>query len=119
MPIQFTPVQRQFIECISAYLDNREPLELISREEQAEHIRLAIEQKLIPMLYASGYCRTMEDSLASKVMSAAKNQSLAQTIATISFSELYREFQSEGIEPILVKGMLSRSLYRDEAVRPS
>ena len=52
MPIQFTPVQRQFIECISAYLDNREPLELISREEQAELIRLAIEQKLIPMLYA-------------------------------------------------------------------
>lgn len=119
MPIQFTPVQHQFLECISAYLDNREPLELISREEQAELIRLAMEQKLIPMLYASGYCRTMEDSLASEVMSAAKNQSLAQTIATISFSLLYREFQSEGLEPILVKGMLSRSLYRDEAVRPS
>ena len=88
MPIQFTPVQHQFLECISAYLDNREPLELISREEQAELIRLAMEQKLIPMLYASGYCRTMEDSLASEVMSAAKNQSLAQTIATISFSLL-------------------------------
>ena len=63
MPIQFTPVQRQFIECISAYLDNREPLELISREEQAELIRLAIEQKLIPMLYASGYCSNLLPSL--------------------------------------------------------
>lgn len=119
-----TEVRKQLIECLRAYIANEEPKELITRDESFDEkqyglFRLAYEQKLIPIVYASGYSRGENTEFSHKLKRSAVEGSLIQTLATLNFTELYRRFNEENVSPIVVKGIVARSLYREESVRPS
>ncbi len=124
MPITLSPIQNQLLACVHAYCKSTPVSDLIPKNHDTDsaHLqlyRLASEQKLVPMLYASGYCTFMRAELRQEIPRTARSHSLAQAIATLNFAELYRAFQTDGLEPIVVKGIISRSLYREEAIRPS
>lgn len=119
-----TEVQKQLIECLRAYIANEKPQEFITRDEgfaekQYGLFRLAYEQKLIPIVYASGYSRGEDTEFSHKLKKAAMEGSFIQTLATLNFTQLYSRFNDENVSPIVVKGIVARSLYREEAVRPS
>ena len=119
-----TEVRKQLIECLRAYIANEEPKELITRDESFDEkqyglFRLAYEQKLIPIVYASGYSRGENTEFSHKLKRSAVEGSLIQTLATLNFTELYRRFNEENVSPVVVKGIVARSLYREESVRPS
>lgn len=85
-------------------------------------MRLAQTQVILPLILEA-CCGEAEPEPARRVLSAyrleARRQTLAQAQRTGDFLLLYRELGRRGLRPMVMKGILCRSLYPQPEQRPS
>lgn len=113
---------RLFLEILKASLRGEQmPCDVqISCEEMDEIIRLSQLHKLLPMVYDCVYriC-PYEDAVQDEIRRGSKLLVLQQTLREESFLRVYEALQKRGLEPIVVKGMVCRSLYPKPELRSS
>ena len=116
-------VSEALLNCISAALDGRECALTLAPDDWTALLRLAGEQKLLPLVYAAvrgtpGFAAAPEAGRA-----AARRQTMreaaAQTVHTEAFLRLYQALRAEGLAPVVVKGIVCRALYPQPELRPS
>ena len=107
------------IQCLSAYLNNDSLAVNISEESfWIALMELSGEQKLIPIVYDVLH-DSMPQSIADQFRQIAVIQAARQTAHTAEFLHVYSQLHSAGFEPIVVKGILSRTTYDKPDLRIS
>ena len=86
-----------------------------------ELLSLARAHKVLPLIFepALPLLRDADPALAASVKGQVRQQVIAQTLRTGEFLELYRALEAEGAAPVVVKGIVCRSLYPRPDHRPS
>ena len=92
-------------------------------EEWLALFRLSAQQNIAPMVYEAirgcpAYAR-VSPALQGQMRNEVVRKVIAQTLRTEEFRKIYRAFAAEGIHPLVVKGIVCRSLYRQPDYRPS
>ena len=107
-----------FLNCISAYLRGGTAEAELSGEDWLLLIRLAQEQKMLPMVFeAAG--GSMPEALRTDCGKLVRRLVAAQTVRTAGFLSVYTELTAAGITPLVVKGIVCRALYPKPDLRSS
>ena len=116
-------VSEALLNCISAALDGRECALTLAPDDWTALLRLAGEQKLLPLVYAAVRGTPGFAAAPEAVRVAARRQTMreaaAQTVHTEAFFRLYQALRAEGLAPVVVKGIVCRALYPQPELRPS
>lgn len=110
-------VQYLFMEAMKAALENRtiQWEEKVTAEEWSSFFRLASVQNVIPVVYQSVYDSPAFQETGAIFAPALKRQvfqSVFQQVQkTQEFINLYGKLKEQGLEPIVVKGIICRNLY--------
>ena len=116
-------VSKALLNCISAALDGRECALTLAPDDWTALLRLAGEQKLLPLVYAAVRGTPGFAAAPEAVRAAACRQTMreaaAQTVHTEEFLRLYQALRAEGLAPVVVKGIVCRALYPQPELRPS
>ena len=82
-------------------------------EQWPELFRLADSHKLLPMIFEAVFprLRASDPALAARVKAQVRSQVIAQTLRTEEFLALNRKLREAGIDALVVKGIVCRSLY--------
>ena len=116
-------VSEALLNCISAALDGRECALTLAPDDWTALLRLAGEQKLLPLVYAAVRGTPGFAAAPEAVRTAARRQTMreaaAQTVHTEAFLRLYQALRAEGLVPVVVKGIVCRALYPQPELRPS
>lgn len=116
-------VSEALLNCISAALDGRECALTLAPDDWTALLRLAGEQKLLPLVYAAVRGTPGFAAAPEAVRAAAHRQTMreaaAQTVHTEAFLRLYQALRAEGLAPVVVKGIVCRALYPQPELRPS
>lgn len=116
-------VSEALLNCISAALDGRECALTLAPDDWTALLRLAGEQKLLPLVYAAVRGTPGFAAVPEAVRAAARRQTMreaaAQTVHTEAFLRLYQALRAEGLAPVVVKGIVCRALYPQPELRPS
>ncbi len=116
-------VSEALLNCISAALDGRECALTLAPDDWTALLRLAGEQKLLPLVYAAVRGTPGFAAAPEAVRAAARRQTMreaaAQTVHTEAFLRLYQALRAEGLVPVVVKGIVCRALYPQPELRPS
>ena len=82
-------------------------------EQWPELIRLADIHKVLPMVFEAVFpqLRRADPALAARVKAQVRSQVIGQTLRTEEFLALNRQLQEAGINALVVKGIVCRSLY--------
>lgn len=116
-------VSEALLNCISAALDGRECALTLAPDDWTVLLRLAGEQKLLPLVYAAVRGTPGFAAAPEAVRAAARRQTMreaaAQTVHTEAFLRLYQALRAEGLAPVVVKGIVCRALYPQPELRPS
>lgn len=107
-----------FLNSISAYLLGEAVAAELSEDGWRRLIRLAQEQKMLPMVFeAAG--GSMPENLRADCKKQVKRLVAAQTARTAEFLSAYRELACAGIRPLVVKGVVCRAVYPKPDLRTS
>lgn len=116
-------VSEALLNCISAALDGRECALTLAPDDWTALLRLAGEQKLLPLVYAAVRGTPGFAAAPEAVRAAARRKTMreaaAQTVHTEAFLRLYQALRAEGLAPVVVKGIVCRALYPQPELRPS
>lgn len=116
-------VSEALLNCISAALDGRECALTLAPDDWTALLRLAGEQKLLPLVYAAVRGTPGFAAVPEAVRAAARRQTMreaaAQTVHTEAFLRLNQALRAEGLAPVVVKGIVCRALYPQPELRPS
>lgn len=116
-------VSEALLNCISAALDGRECALTLAPDDWTALLRLAGEQKLLPLVYAAVRGTPGFAAAPEAVRAAARRQTMreaaAQTVHTEAFLRLYQALRADGLAPVVVKGIVCRALYPQPELRPS
>ena len=118
-------IREKFLLILRAALDGSIPAELenTTPEEWNEIFRLAGEHHVMPLVYEAGYrLSSVRDGKVPAFLAARQlifRQVMAQVQKTSEFLQLYRHLQSDGITPLVTKGIICRNLYPQPDHRPS
>lgn len=82
-------------------------------------MELAGEQKLLPLFSDAIHTAPGAGAVLTKYRSAIRRQVMIQALKTEEFLRLYRHLEQAGIRPLVVKGVLLRTLYPKPDLRPS
>lgn len=97
--------------------------EEMTPQEWRSLLRLAAIHNVRPLVleavYGSAAYRRLEPALQLEGKKAVIREVAAQAARTDGFARLYGELRRQGIEPLVVKGMVCRSLYPQPDARPS
>lgn len=80
-------------------------------------LRTSGQHKLLPLIVSALPVSEIPEAAAMK--RTAIQQTVSQTLRTSAFLELYRSMEDAGFHPLVVKGILCRSLYPQGDLRPS
>lgn len=114
-----------FLEALGASLRNEKVAweQELTMEQWKQLFDLAQEHKVLPLIFEAvygcpaakkadaGYFQTLKRTVIRQVM--------VQTIKTEEFLSLYRHLKESGLDPVLVKGLVCRSLYPNPDLRSS
>lgn len=120
-----TQTEARFLQALNTFLrgDQAEWEGPISEGDWVSLFALAQQQHALPMVYeAVSRCpafRSGAGALAAGLRSQTMQQLCLQTSRTADFLSLYRALRQEGIEPLVVKGIICRSLYLQGDLRLS
>ena len=109
--------QTLLLNCISAFLRG-ERLTAPEDTDWQTLIRLARQQKLLPMVFEA-LGGAMPEELRRAVKTEAVREVAAQTRRTAAFLEACRALNEAGIYPLAVKGIVCRSVYSKPDFRVS
>lgn len=87
----------------------------LTAEDWSILAKIASEQKLLPLFYDAVYKQAPLQMLRNSV----RQQVMLQTIKTDDFMRLYQNWKQAGVYPIVVKGIVCRSVYDKPDHRPS
>lgn len=110
-------VQFLFMEAMKAALENRtiEWEEKVTEEEWNSFFRLASVQNVTPLVYQSVYNSPAFQETGAALVPLLKRQVFPcvfqQVQNTQEFRNLYSKLKEQGLEPIVVKGIICRNLY--------
>ena len=98
-----------------------EALPPLSRDQWRELFSLARAHKVLPLIFepALPLLRDGDPALAAAVKGQVRQQVILQTLRTAEFLELYRALEKAGAAPLVVKGIVCRSVYPKPDHRPS
>lgn len=107
-----------FLNCISAHLRGETVAAELSEDGWQRLIRLAQEQKMLPMIFetAGG---SMPEALRLGCKKQVRRLVAAQTARTAEFLSVYAALSDAGISPVVVKGIVCRALYPKPDLRSS
>ena len=92
-------------------------------EQWAELFQLAAEHKVLPMIYEAVYACPGARAADARLLAAYKQQTvmavMQQTRKTSEFLALYAFLRESGVTPLVVKGIVCRTLYPKPDNRPS
>ena len=82
-------------------------------EQWPELFRLADSHKVLPMIFEAVFprLRQSDPELAARVTAQVRHQVIAQTLRTGEFLALNQQLREAGIDALVVKGIVCRSLY--------
>ena len=80
---------------------------------------LAGEQKILPLFFDAIHTVPGAEALLTKYRSAIRRQVMIQALKTEEFLKLYQFLSNAGIRPLVVKGILLRTMYPKPDLRPS
>lgn len=107
-----------FLKSTYAFLRGETLEAELSEAGWRELIRLAQEQKMLPMLFEA-VGASIPEELRSDTKKQVRRLVVAQTVRTAQFLSLYSELYAVGINPLVVKGIVCRSLYSKPDLRAS
>lgn len=116
---------RKFMEAVSCFLKGQKVQwdEDISEEEWESLLELSIRHQILPVFFDTVYDCPAFSSLSKEKVQSAKHQMLCQIMVqnrkTEEFLELYKKLLEAGLTPMVVKGIICRSLYREPDYRAS
>lgn len=87
----------------------------LSEEDWLALAKIASEQKLLPLFFDAVYTQAPLQGLRVTV----RHQVMLQTMKTEEFLRLYQMWNRAGVYPVVVKGIICRSLYQKPDHRPS
>lgn len=105
---------RYFLDILKAALrgERVQPEEALSAEDWQRIIRLAQIHNVLPMVYEATYhLPALQDPSFMAIRQQVRYQVTLQTVKTSEFLSLNRHLRSAGIKPLVVKGIVCRSLY--------
>ena len=95
----------------------------INGEDWKELFQMAAKHQILPMIFEAVYAcpafSTFPEELAAETRKRVIRQVMLQNCKTEEFLVLYRELLDQGLAPLVVKGMICRSLYREPDFRAS
>lgn len=117
-------IQRKLLQALQAHLQQKKLTwsEEISQEEWSAFFRLAAMQKILPMVFDAVYlcpALTAHPSLLSGIRQQVRGSVVVQTSRTADFLALYSKLTGEGLKPLVVKGLICRTLYPNPDFRQS
>lgn len=118
-------IQQLFLEALKAALKNEqvEWNNKIEDQEWMDLFRMAEVHQILPMIYEAVYRCPAAQMADPQILAPAKMQMvravIMQTQKTGEFEPLYRYLQSEGICPLVVKGIICRNIYPNPDYRIS
>lgn len=116
---------RKFMEAVNCFLRGQKVQweEDISEEEWESLLELSIRHQILPVFFDTVYACPAFSSLSREKVQSAKHQMLCQIMVqnrkTEEFLELYKKLLAAGLTPMVVKGIICRSLYREPDYRAS
>ena len=117
--------EQLFLEALKASLDNKKvswDFE-IPQDTWRSLFELAIAQKVLPLIFEAVYAcpavRSTEFSFYNLVKRRCIENMLIQTKKTAEFLQVYQTLQENHVTPLVVKGILCRSLYPNPDLRAS
>ena len=95
----------------------------MSAEDWQTLFRLCQHHQILPMIYDAVYSCPAFATCPQELVYMIKNQVIRQVMAqsrkTTEFLQLYRKLTENGLTPVVVKGIICRSLYREPDYRCS
>ena len=111
-------INEVLLNCISAFLRGEKLTAELRDDEWQELIEKAARQKVIPMVYEA-----LGDSMPENVKRDCKAATMynvaAQLKINLEFLSAYKELSAAGITPLVVKGIICRSVYYKPEYRAS
>lgn len=110
-------VRDLFLEAVKASLEDRiiEWGESVSTEDWQHFFQIASKHNVLPMVFQSTYDSPVLKESAGNMIPLLRRSVMEQVFLQIrknqEFLQLYRELSGKGLEPIVVKGAIVRSLY--------
>lgn len=104
-----TEIQERLLEAFSASLKG-ESVEWaqLSPEILSELYNLANIHQILPLVYESTY---KSQGVNPQVKAVVMRSIMMQTLSARDFLQLYKKMDEEGLHPLVVKGIIARSLY--------
>lgn len=109
--------ERLFLEAMKAALEDR-PVDWdrqVTAEELQQVLALAQMHHVLPMIFEAVYscpaAAALEPRLVEECRKTTLQSVMVQAIKTEEFLELYEGLRSRGVTPLVVKGLVCRSLY--------
>lgn len=116
---------KKFMEAVKYFLEGQKVQweEDISEEEWENLFELSIQHQILPVFFDTVYLCPAFTSLSKEKVQWIKHQMFCQIIVqnrkTEEFLELYKRLLEAKLTPIVVKGIICRSLYREPDYRAS
>lgn len=117
--------ERLFLEAMKSALEERSVDwdRQVSAEELKQVLRIAQMHHVLPMIFevvrSCPASAALDPELIAECRKATLHAVMGQTVKTEEFLELYKKLQSRGITPLVVKGIICRSLYPQPDYRDS
>lgn len=112
-----------FMEVLRAALKREQPvLEAVTAQQWGEVFALARIHKVLPLIYETVYALPAlagEQALLAAMKREVRRQVITQAVKTGEFLQLNDRLQQAGVQPLVVKGIVCRSLYPRPDHRPS
>lgn len=109
--------EQLFLEAMKAALEDRtvDWDDRVSAEELKKVLILATIHHVLPMIFETVYscpaAAALEPTLVAECRKATLQAVMGQSMKTEEFLELYSSLRGRGITPLVVKGLVCRSLY--------
>lgn len=109
--------ERLFLDAMKAALEDRSVDwdQQVSAEELKQVLMLSQMHHVLPMIFEAVYSCPAAEALCPELVAECRKATLhavmGQAVKTEEFLELYSHLRSRGVEPLVVKGLVCRSLY--------
>ena len=123
--MKLNAISEKMLEALRCFLNGEKVTweDGLSAEDWAELFRLCRHHQILPMIYDTVYACPAFASCPPDLVQMIKGQVIRQVMTqsrkTEEFLQLYRKLTERGLTPVVVKGIICRSLYREPDYRCS
>ena len=123
--MKLNAISEKMLEALRCFLNGEKVMweDGLSAEDWAELFRLCQHHQILPMIYDTVYACPAFASCPPDLVQMIKGQVIRQVMTqsrkTEEFLQLYGKLTEQGLTPVVVKGIICRSLYREPDYRCS